>query len=85
MLYRYEYKDGVDRNELIEENKHLFFIEEQNLFTGNFLVFSDEEVPVQMVYTQIPVGEIEMLRQREEELTMTVDSILLDVIPNLFG
>lgn len=85
MLYRYEYKDGVDRNELIEENKHLFFIEEQNLFTGNFLVFSDEEVPVQMVYTQIPVGEIEMLRQRDEELTMTVDSILLDVIPNLFG
>lgn len=41
MEYKYEYKDTVEREDILVKNKELFWIEEQNITEGNFLIFSD--------------------------------------------
>ncbi|WP_432358826.1 hypothetical protein [Sporosarcina sp. UB5] len=41
MFYKYEYETDVDRKRILEENKHLSLIEEQNILDGNFLIFSE--------------------------------------------
>ena len=41
MNFKFQYKNETDRNEIIEKNSDKYLIEEQNLFEGNFLVFSD--------------------------------------------
>lgn len=63
MLQRFQYKDETERKQLIEKNRQLILVEEQNLFEGNFLVFSDNPIPNQTVYTQVPLEEFEGLKR----------------------
>jgi heme oxygenase len=43
MLYKYQYKDEEDKQQIISENTDKILIEEQILFDGNFLCYSDIE------------------------------------------
>ena len=41
MIYTFEYTNGEVRESIIQSNKDKYLIEERNIMTGNFLVFSD--------------------------------------------
>ncbi|PRR85945.1 hypothetical protein [Clostridium luticellarii] len=41
MNYKFEYKTDEEKTNILNQNKDKVLIEEQNLFTGNFLIFSD--------------------------------------------
>ena len=42
-MYKFKYETFTERTQIFNDNKDKFFIEEQNLFEGNYLIFSDEE------------------------------------------
>lgn len=70
MQKKIEYKDAIERQNIIEENAHLILIEEQNIFEGNFLIFSDIPPEKDVVYTNVPADEIENIKQSIAELTI---------------
>jgi len=41
MIYKFEYSDEINRTAIILANKNKTLIEDHNLITGNFLIFSD--------------------------------------------
>ncbi len=45
MFYKYQYENEIDRAAIIDSNQDKYLIEEQNLFEGNFLLFSDVLLP----------------------------------------
>lgn len=51
MTYKFQYSDAGDRQSIIDANNDKILVEEQNLFEGNFLVFSDAPLPIQIIYT----------------------------------
>jgi hypothetical protein len=44
MIYKYEYKTDGERSSLITANAYKTLIEEQNITSGNFLIFSDQKI-----------------------------------------
>lgn len=76
MLYKVEYQNETDRKALLSLHSDKYLVEDQIVDEGNFLFFTDEK-PLSV--------QIEEVKVKNDELSMTVDSILLDVIPNLFG
>lgn len=49
MRYKKEYINAEDRERVLIENRSKILVEEQNLFSGNFLIFDDgEEVGTQL-------------------------------------
>lgn len=47
MLYKFQYDNASDRAVIINENQDKYLIEEQNLFDGNYLIFSDASLPIE--------------------------------------
>lgn len=41
MKFKHQYKDETDKQVILDANKDKILIEEQRLFEGNFLIFSD--------------------------------------------
>lgn len=41
MIKKVQYQTGEERATIIEQNSHLFLIEEQNVTEGDFLIFTD--------------------------------------------
>lgn len=71
-----QYSDESERQILMSEHFDKYLIAERNIKEGNFLIFSLEK----------PFGvQLEELKTQNEALGLTVDSILTDVIPSLFG
>jgi len=62
VLHKFQYDAEAERSAIMEENKHLSLIEEQNIIEGNFLIFS--ETPNYSVSQ-----EIEELKQGSKLLT----------------
>jgi hypothetical protein len=52
MEYKYEYQDLEERESIISANSNLVLIEEQNITTGNFLIFVDANTSQEMLKTQ---------------------------------
>ena len=73
MTYKYEYETEEERQQLIDDNENLYLIEEQNLFTGNFLIFSEEP---KVVYKNVPEGEFEELKLRQDLQDQVIDVLL---------
>lgn len=76
MNFKFQYKTVDERNEIISENNDKFLIEEQNLFEGNFLVFSDIK-PIDLIINEIEKNQrydsliqFEVLATIYEELLM---------------
>ncbi|MDP4158146.1 MAG: hypothetical protein Q8911_00070 [Bacillota bacterium] len=44
MLYKYQYTNSTDRQQIIDGNANKSLIEEDNIADGNFLVFSDQVI-----------------------------------------
>jgi hypothetical protein len=42
MLHTFEYTNETERADILSNNSSKILIEEQNLLSGNFLIFSDE-------------------------------------------
>lgn len=67
MEYRYEYKTAEERAKVVSDNIGKVLVEEQNLSTGNFLVFADE--PRQYVIKMEPIDiKVEKLEQLVADL-----------------
>lgn len=73
MTYKYEYETEEERQQLIDDNENLYLIEEQNLFTGNFLIFSEEP---EVVYENVPKDEFEELKLRQDLQDQVIDVLL---------
>jgi len=69
-----QYETSEDRELIIEENHGLFLIREEQLMSGNFLVFSDVEPEVVKVTMVEPV--------QPEEL-ITLQTQILDVMQGI--
>jgi hypothetical protein len=41
MIYKYVYTTQEERQQVLNNNQHLHWLEEQNITEGNFLIFSD--------------------------------------------
>ncbi len=57
MIKKIQYTTSDERQTIIDQNKELFLIEEQNISDGNFLIF-DESRPIQ--YQLRTIEEITM-------------------------
>lgn len=57
--------------EIIQANKSLYLIEEQNITEGNFLIFSDvdETTPTKIVYVQVREKEINDLKAQQAAMS----------------
>ncbi|CAB1262645.1 hypothetical protein LN736_18495 [Clostridium sp. WLY-B-L2] len=40
-MYKFQYKDGAEKQNIIDQNKDKILIEEDSIKEGNFLIFSD--------------------------------------------
>ena len=59
-MYKFKYETFTERTQIFNANKDKFFIEEQNLFEGNYLIFSDEE----------PVKELNWVNEIENKISI---------------
>ena len=81
-MYKFKYETFTERTKILEENKDKFLIEEQNLFGGNYLIFSEEELPQNPAKPreiEIMQGKISILEEENkslrQELSITQDAI----------
>ena len=78
-MYKFKYETFTERAQIFNDNKDKFFIEEQNLFEGNYLIFSDDE-PIKELngVTEIE-NKISILEAENEtlkqELSITQDAV----------
>lgn len=61
MLLKIEYHSEEEREAILQENSRKYLIEEQNIVSGNFLIFSDEPL-IKKIYTHVPEEEFESLK-----------------------
>lgn len=65
MEWRYQYKSNSEKDELIEKNKSLYLIREENITEGNFIIFSDAPLPEPVVYMNVPEAEFKALKESD--------------------
>lgn len=84
MTLKIEYQDEKDREAILEEYAHLYFIEDQNIYEGNFLVFTDvkpieieiNELKQENIMNMIAMTEMyENNVQMEQENTNTMVAV----------
>ena len=63
MLKKIEYSTEEQRQEILDSKKDSFFVEEQLLFTGNYLVFSDTKPEEPIIYVNVPQEEFYELKK----------------------
>lgn len=79
MIKTVEYFTEQERVNALEQNSHLFWIEEKNIIEGNFLVFSDtplEPPEPPKIYINIPEEQFNSLKQRQD----ATDNMVLQLI-----
>lgn len=74
MITKYQYDSVQEREQILEENKNLYLIEEQNIHEGDFLIFSDVE-PVFDIPN--PDEDIIEIKSRIELMQKVLDELLL--------
>lgn len=70
MIKKIQYHNEEDRAQVLSDNQGMILIEEQNITEGNFLLFSNEPLP-------IPEERIVVPKARLEELEQTVSMLLM--------
>ncbi|WML35929.1 hypothetical protein [Clostridium sp. OS1-26] len=72
MEKKVQYNTLEERENLINENKPLILVEEQNLFEGNFLIFSDvpRVIPTQIIYTEVPKESFDLMQKTIDDLIL---------------
>ena len=69
MYHKIQYETPAEKETLLRENESKYLIEEQNLFDGNFLIFSEER-PVD------PQIEVQTLKTKVAQLEELVNTML---------
>lgn len=77
MLTKFQYSTVEEREQILQENSSSYHIEEQNLFEGNFLIFSDEPRPIEPIYVDVSKTELAKIQEQVNELTLTLGDALL--------
>lgn len=78
MNIRIEYKTDEERQEIIEQHRDLFLVEDQNFLEGNFLVFSDKAPEPPKVFISVPEEEFESMKQRQDATDAAVLQLLME-------
>ena len=78
MLTKIQYTYDLNRLSIITANNTKILVEEQNLFDGNFLIFSDVLLPIPAVYISVPQEEFEALNTRVTETQGATDYIIMN-------
>ncbi|MBC2579683.1 hypothetical protein [Clostridium sp. DJ247] len=79
MIKKVQYTDQEDRTIKIEENKNMFFVGEQNITEGNFLLFSDTppQPPTEVIEITINESDWKELKQKQELMQKAIDGLIL--------
>jgi hypothetical protein len=76
-LIKFQYSTEKEKEEIINSNIHLYLCEQQNLFEGTFLIFSDEPLPIIPYYSNVEVEELKqeniLLKAQNQALTDRTD------------
>ena len=79
MRLRVQYHDEAERETLLQEHPQtLYFVGEENLFEGNFLIFSDtlDTNEPRIVYTQVNAEEYNDLKTGTADLELALTELL---------
>ncbi|WP_315074365.1 hypothetical protein [uncultured Clostridium sp.] len=86
MEYKYEYKDITEREDILTKNKELFWIEEQNITEGNFLIFSEvqpQPIDVESQEANDRISDISTYLNNSDETTiLNIENSILEVEKN---
>lgn len=72
MFYKFEYTSDSEKELIVKENPNLILVEVQNIFEGNFLIFSEEPLPSTTIYKNVSISEFEEVKNRLADLTELV-------------
>lgn len=76
MYYKYQYQTDDERESIINEHLDKYLHEEQNIAEGNFLIFSDEPIGKETVYTNVPEQEFNQLKSRQASTEEAISFLL---------
>lgn len=74
--HKIQYHNAKDREEIINNNKDKHLVEEQNITEGNFLIFSEEPPTKEIIYVEVPEGELKSYENRIIDLELTIAEML---------
>ena len=76
MFIKINYINNEDRERIILENRDLFLVEDADLLTESYLVFSDKRYIAEAEELENKIFNLELENQSlKEELTLTQDAI----------
>lgn len=64
MEYKIQFESQQDRETIIAENSNKVLVEEQYLFEGNFLIFSDTPRPVTSIEKPVENSDLQELQKQ---------------------
>lgn len=76
MYYKYQYHTDDERELIINEHLDKYLHEEQNIKEGKFLIFSDEPIGKETVYTNVPEQEFNQLKSRQASTEEAISFLL---------
>jgi hypothetical protein len=86
MKHKVEYKNEEERKQIIDTNNSLFLVEEQNITTGNFLIFIDTDEYNAMIQTQeinTRASNIKSYLDNSDTVTITsIENSILEIEKN---
>lgn len=77
MIKKIQYQNETDKQSIILQYQNLYLIGEENLFSGNFLIFSETLPEKEIIYTQIPQEEYENLKSQLALTQEALDTIIM--------
>jgi hypothetical protein len=72
LITKIQYTTEEERQSIMNSNSGLILVETQNLFEGNFLVFSDTPPEEKIVYTNVPQVEFDSLQQQNAQIILAL-------------
>lgn len=67
MIYKYQFQNETEKQNIIKTNKNKILIEEDNITEGNFLIFSDTK-PIEM--------QLKELKETVDILTLKTEGVI---------
>jgi hypothetical protein len=81
-LIKFQYSTETEKDEIINSNTHLHLCEQQNLFEGNFLVFSELPLPIVPYYSNVEFEKLKsentLLKSQLQSTQEAVDFLIMN-------
>ncbi|OLN21911.1 hypothetical protein BTO30_12495 [Domibacillus antri] len=85
MVEKVQFETEEEKQQIIFNKSAMFLIEEQRLFEGNFLIFSDVSPEKEVVYVNLPAEELEAIKIMAAQQETVIEELMFIIIPELTG